>query len=68
MANYNGKLQKFSFSSYKASANVSGNGVAIHPISGKIFTTVGDQKIQVFNDNLTPSYSFSIEMLVNLWT
>ena len=27
--------------------------------SGKIFTTVGDQKIQVFNEDLTPSYSFS---------
>ena len=36
-----GKLQKFSFSSYEASANVSGHGVAIHP-SGKIFTTVDD--------------------------
>ena len=58
VANYNGKLQKSSFSSYKASADVRGNGVAIHPISGKIFTTVGDQ---VFNDNLTPSYSFNIE-------
>ena len=33
-------------------------GVAIHP-SSKIFTTFGDKKIQVFNDDLTPSYSFS---------
>ena len=53
-----GKLQKFSFSSYEASANVSGYGVAIHP-SGKIFTTVDDKKIQVLHDDLTPSYSFS---------
>ena len=49
-----GKLQKFSFSSYEASANVCGTGygVAIHP-SGKIFTLVDDQTIQVFNDNLS---------------
>ena len=58
VANRFGKLQKFSFSSYEASANVSGFGVAIHP-SGKIFATLNDKKIQVLHDDLTPSYSFS---------
>ena len=61
VADVSGGLQKFSFSfQYEASANVCGYGVAIHP-SGKIFTTacVGDPKIQVFNDDLTLSYSFS---------
>ena len=58
VANRFGKLQKFSFSSHEASANVRGFGVAIHP-NGKIFTIVDDKKIQVFNDDLTPSYSFS---------
>ena len=58
VANRYGKLQKFSFSSYEASANVSGYGVAIHP-SGKIFTTFDIQKIHIFNDDLTPSYSLT---------
>ena len=58
VVNFLGKLQKFSFSSYEASANVSGYGVAVHS-NGKIFTTVGDQNIQVFNDDLDPSYAFS---------
>ena len=31
VADPDGKLQKFSFSSHKASANVSGFGVAINP-------------------------------------
>ena len=57
VANFYGQLQKFSFSSYEASADVSGYGLAIDSISGKIFTIVGDQTIQVFNDDLTPSYS-----------
>ena len=51
--------KKFSFSSYEASADVRVSDVAIHP-NGKIFATlVVDNKIQVFNDDLTPSYSFS---------
>ena len=58
VADTKGKLQKFSFSSYEASVNVSGYGVATHP-SGKIFTTVDYQNIQVFNGNLTPSFTFS---------
>ena len=58
VANRYSKLQKFSFFSYEASANVSGYGVAIHP-SGKIFTTFDIQKIHIFNDDLTPSYSLT---------
>ena len=55
VANFLGKLQKFSFSSYEASADVSCYGVAIHP-NGKIYAIASDQTIQVFNDDLTPSY------------
>ena len=58
VANLYGKLQKFSFFSYEASTDVHGNGVAIDP-SGKILTTDNEKNIQVFNDDLTPSYSFS---------
>ena len=58
VANRYGMMQKLSFSFYEASANVHGCGVAIHS-NGKIFTTVGVKKIQVFNDDLSPSYSFS---------
>ena len=43
---------------------MSGYGVVIHP-NGKIFT-VGGQTIQVFNDDLTPSYSFSCKNVFNL--
>ena len=68
VANFLGELQKFSFSSYEASANVRGYGVAIHP-NGKIFTSHGVKKIQVFNDDLTPSHTFSgrnVGKLVNI--
>ena len=60
MANLNGKLQKFSFFYYEASADVNSHGIAIHP-NGKIFTNVGAQNIQVFNDDLTPSYSLNLQ-------
>ena len=66
VADCRGKLQKVSFSSHEALADVSGFGVAIHP-SGKIFTTVYDhKKIQVLHDDLASFYSFSCNNIGSL--
>ena len=55
------RLQKFTFtSSYVASCYTGGFGVAVHPLSGKLFcTNHKEYKIIVLNPDLTPSYSFS---------
>ena len=55
-----GRLQKFSFSStYLASYNITSNGVAVHPTSGKVFCTNRTEcKVTVVNADLPPSHSF----------
>ena len=60
IANRYSSLQKFSLSSlYETSADVSGYGVAIHPSGKLFFTNKNTRDIEVFNDDLTPCYSFS---------
>ena len=55
-----GRLQKFSFSStYLASYNITSYGVAVHPTSGKVFSTNWAKCIiTVLNADLTISHSF----------
>ena len=61
-----GTLRKFSLnSSYEASYNKLGVGVAVHPHSGKVFCTNHvKHKITVLNSDLTYCYCFGNEQLL----